>query len=179
MTNRLRRRNWNPHHNHVVPPGPCPGPPTKICTWIPCCLCLFSSSTLWLYIALWVLSATSVTSSGPFVLWHTPLPCWLCLTTTLSLSLSPWSPAPSFPLHYTLYSTSLCNHITWILLPLLCRRHPIVPLFHPSSDTHVATGILECLADNSAQTTVHHLKLNHHKTELLLNQEKTAITLTC
>ena len=39
--------------------------------------------------------------------------------------------------------------------------------FPPSSDTHVAMRISECLADISAWTTEHHLKLNLYKTELL------------
>ena len=51
---------------------------------------------------------------------------------------------------------------------VMLMTYPLFLSFPPSSsNTHVATHISDCLADISAWTAVHHLKLNLNKTELL------------
>ena len=71
------------------------------------------------------------------------------------------------PLLFSQYTKSLGSAITphGFLLQLLCRRHYCSSLFpHPLTTT--LQSVSECLADIAAWTTVHHLKLNLHKTEL-------------
>ena len=57
----------------------------------------------------------------------------------------------------------------------LCRQHPTSLFLPPSSGTRSATRILESLADVSAWTTAHNLKLNLHKYELLFIPGKDCI----
>ena len=70
------------------------------------------------------------------------------------------------PLLFSLYTRSLGSAIT-SHLPFFIHCYAIdTQLFlfpPPSSNTHLAMRILECLADISAWTAAHHLELNHVK----------------